>query len=295
MSQPRDREPRKPVAAPYRAPAAMRASLRRALWLAVLAIGLSPAAAEEGPLPPCGQAPTPEYGKINEPLHVRVWHVVDVGENWRPPACTGWESRDFTLLMAAAGRFSHDSEADGLLRRLARVSAQRAIRYWSVTLQRWRDLVSEAYVVADPETKTARPDFSPDDLRNGRELFFFQNENTPLGEVVYRMRIVERTPRKLVFAVENATPVRFLFMPVFEPGAFQLLYFLDQEAEGVWRYYNLVRARVTNAFLVNGQEASFINRAAAIYRYLADIPTDLEPPAAPTPAYRTPINDDSRG
>jgi hypothetical protein len=32
--------------------------------------------------------------------------------------------------------------------------------------------------------------------------------------------------------------------------------------------------------LINGHEASSINRAVAFYRYLAGIPTNLEPPAA---------------
>jgi hypothetical protein len=42
-----------------------------------------------------------------------------------------------------------------------------------------------------------------------------------------------------------------------------------------------VRTRKIASLLPAGNEASYINRAVAFYRYLTGIPTDMEPPASP--------------
>jgi hypothetical protein len=60
----------------------------------------------------------------------------------------------------------------------------------------------------------------------------------------------------------------------------QSICFLDRESKDVWRYYNLTRMPKQASVLTMGHDASFINRAVALYRYLAGIPADQEPPAA---------------
>ena len=58
----------------------------------------------------------------------------------------------------------------------------------------------------------------------------------------------------------------------------QSTFFLERlPASGAWGYYGLWGIR-TNA-LTSGHEASSINRAVAMFRHLAGIPTDQEPPA----------------
>jgi hypothetical protein len=62
-------------------------------------------------------------------------------------------------------------------------------------------------------------------------------------------------------------------------GGEQAHLWIDAEAPGRYRYYTVTRLTGKLPFGVTG--ASMINRAVALYRYIAGIPTDLEPPAAP--------------
>ena len=60
----------------------------------------------------------------------------------------------------------------------------------------------------------------------------------------------------------------------------QSIYFLDRESENVWRYYSIARTGKNANRLIAGNESSAVNRAVAFYRYLVEIPTGQEPPAA---------------
>ena len=75
--------------------------------------------------------------------------------------------------------------------------------------------------------------------------------------------------------------MRYMFLTLFNPGEMQSVYFLDRESDDVWRYYSLVRTGRNASRLATGHESSSINRAVAFYRFLAGIPADQEPPAAP--------------
>jgi hypothetical protein len=126
-----------------------------------------------------------------------------------------------------------------------------------------------------------RTDFSLTEMQAGRRLFYRQIENTPAGDVVYRIRILERSAERLVIAVENTLPISWLLVPLFDPGGHQFLYYFEREEQGRWLYYNLARARLRWSFPFLGQVESYINRAVAVFRHLTGIPTDREPPPAP--------------
>jgi hypothetical protein len=275
---------------------AIRATWTRAAlaaWLlALVMLSPSPPAATDGLQPPCsGKPPLPPYAEITAPPNVRAWSGDDLGPawDWRPPPCTGWTSRKFTTLVALAARFRHDGDVDGLLERFGAISALTRVRYWSVSKSQWRDLVEEAYAVADGAGKgdDAKPrrDFSAAELRAAREVSFHEDDTGPAGGAMYRLRLLEVEPTRLVLSVENVTVVRVMFLSVFVPGALQSVYFLDLLApeEGIWGYYSLTRATVSDIgdLMAPHQTASAINRAAAIYRHIAGIPTDQEPPLAP--------------
>lgn len=85
----------------------------------------------------------------------------------------------------------------------------------------------------------------------------------------------------LALDTEKIGAVRYHLLPIFRPGGIQSITFLDRESQDVWRYYSLMRTGKGSNPLAAGYEASSINRAVAYYRYLAGIPTDEEPPAAP--------------
>ncbi len=239
------------------------------------------AAAERGPRPPCGDSPRPEYSGPGARPIVEVWDDEEISGAWDPPACTGWTARDSGVLVALAGSFHHDGDVEDLLRRFGAISTLTQIRYWSVSDKAWRPLVTEAAALSAPEAERRRADFGITDWVRGRDLFVAQKDNRSSGTVVYRMRLLEVWPERLVIQTENMTSVRLWLLPLFGPGDIQAAYFLERLSPDVWGYYSLSRTDVGSKLLSGGHEASYVNRAVALYRHFAGIPTDREPPAAP--------------
>lgn len=235
----------------------------------------------EGPHAPCDGAARPAFPKVDSAPQVRVWFGGDIEGGWTPAACTGWDKQDFTILVAVAGRFHDEAGIDGFLARAAAISSLSSMKYWSTTRKRWRDLVPEAYALEGPKKGLRRSDFSVEELKSGQNLYYWQRERSPANDVIYGLRLRESGPERIILAMENALPIKRYLVTLFKPGQHQLLHILEDDGDGDWNYYSLMRSRAEISALVRGHEASFINRAVAIYRYLAGIPTDLAPPAAP--------------
>lgn len=235
--------------------------------------------AQQGPQPPCGKEPVPPYPDLDNSPVVRFWSESAFGRDWRPPACTGWAEAGFSTLIITAARFRYTLGAEGLLNRIGAISALEGMRYWSTTHQQWRTLVVNAYASIGSQPGQRRGDFTPDEMQEGRVLYFEQADNLS-GKALYRMHIAESSPDRLVFEVENVSIMRYLFVTLFHPGEMQSIYFLDREGDNVWQYYSMVRTGRNASRLATGHESSSINRAVAFYRSLVGIPTDQEPPAA---------------
>lgn len=195
-------------------------------------------------------------------------------------ACTGWGSRRFDVLVAVAGRVRGEDNVETLLPRFGEVSRLAGVRYWSVSKKRWHDLITEAQALEGPDGKRRRADFSVDEMKPGCDLYF-RLRNGGSGSVIYRMRVREIASKRLVLETENTTAVRLLALPLFKPGDLQSLYFFDWSFPGVWNYFSLTGIRHGASPLPRAKEFSYINRAVAIFRKIAGIPTDQEPPAAP--------------
>ncbi|MGA3292431.1 MAG: DUF6675 family protein [Candidatus Acidiferrales bacterium] len=236
-------------------------------------------AAQSGPQPPCGKQPIPPYPGLDDSAIVKSWSKSDFGRDWRPPACTGWAAVGFTTLVTTVARFRHTSEAEGLLHRIGAISELAGIRYWSTTHKQWRTLIVDAYALTDLQRGQRREDFTPAEMKEGKDLYFEQSDNLS-GKAIYRMHIAEASADRLVFDVENVSTMRYLFMPMLHPSEMQSIYFLDRESDGVWRYYSIVRTGKNANGLIAGNESSSVNRAVAFYRHMVGIPTDQEPPAA---------------
>jgi hypothetical protein len=222
---------------------------------------------------------TPPYPTLAESPTVKFWSPAELGENWRPPACTGWRGEGFSTLVTTVARFRHASGMQDLLRRSGAISSLAGIRYWSTTAQSWQTLIEDAYAVTGAEGNQRRQDFTLEELKPGSVLYFLQVDNLS-GKAVYRLHIAEATPQRLVFDVANVTLMKYLFVPLFEPGEMQSVYYLERESQDVWRYYGMARTGRNASSLATGHEASWINRSVAFFRHIAGIPTDREPPAA---------------
>jgi len=234
---------------------------------------------QSGPQPPCAREPVPTYPGLDDSPVVKSWSKSESGLDWRPPACTSWGATGFTTLVTTVARFSHTSEAEGLLRHIGAISELAGIRYWSTTHQQWKTLIVDAHALTGLQTNQRRDDFTLDEMKEGNVLYFVQVDNLS-GKGIYRIHFAEVSADRIVFDVENVSTMHYFFITVFHPGEMQSIYFLDRESENVWRYYSIVRAGKNANRLIAGNESSSINRAVAFYRYMVGIATDREPPAA---------------
>jgi hypothetical protein len=112
------------------------------------------------------------------------------------------------------------------------------------------------------------------------KVFYFEQEDNLSGKAMYKMRIAEASPIRLVIQIENVSTIHYFLVPLFRPGEVQSMYFLDRESQDVWRFYSIVRTGSNSNRLLTGNESSAINRAVAFYRHMVGIPTNQEPPAA---------------
>jgi hypothetical protein len=235
--------------------------------------------AQSGPQPPCGMEAIPPYPGLDNAPSVKYWSESDFGHDWKPPACTSWAEAGFSTLVTTVARFRYTSGAEGLLRHIGATSKLAGMRYWSTTHKQWRTLIVNAHALTGSQPNHLRQDFMPDEMKEGKLLYFEQADNLS-GTVIYRMHFIEASADRLVFDVENAGSIGNFFVTLFHPGEMQSIYFLDRESDNVWRYYSILRTGRNASRLAAGHESSSINRAVAFYRSLAGIPTDQEPPAA---------------
>jgi len=240
---------------------------------------ISGAAPQLGPQPPCGNEPIPPYPGLDDSAIVKSWSESDLGRDWISPACTGWAAVGFTRLVTISARFHHTSEAEGLLRHIGAISELAGMRYWSTTHKQWQTLISDAYALTGLQPAQRRADFTPDEMKEGKVLYFEQADNLS-GKAIYRMHISEASADRIVFDVENVNTIRYFFIPILHPGEMQSIYFLDRESDNVWRFYSIVRTGKNANRRIAGNESSAINRAVAFYRSLVGIPGEQEPPAA---------------
>jgi hypothetical protein len=242
--------------------------------LVLLLLAPLPVHAEGPPLqPPCGGPSQPAAAAAGRPPVTAVWNEQALRKaGWRPPACLNWTPERTKLAVVLAGDFHFAGTADDLLARLGAFSAYKSIRYWSVSQHGWQGLVSEA-------GRVGGPDLAASDLVAGSSFDYFENDRA--GRTVHRLKVLERTPERVVVASENVTPLRVMLLTAFEPGALQSVTFIDKRGPDLWSCYQIVRAGQSASSMVLGSEASYLNRSAALYRHVAGIPSDRDPPVAP--------------
>lgn len=144
--------------------------------------------AGDGPRLPCGgQQPFPPYADLRSTPNIRVWRRWQLGSDWAPPSCTGWLPKN-GIVVALAGQFSFSGSASDLLGRFGAISTLTGLRYWSVSENGWRVIISHATALEGPDLDRPRPVFSPAEMRSGTNLYFAHDDNRGSGEVVYRMK-----------------------------------------------------------------------------------------------------------
>jgi hypothetical protein len=247
----------------------------------LLAVALCSAKALAGPSGhDCGGLPSPAYGQPGAP-HVAVWRDGDATTAVHPPACLDWTSWHATVIVALAGLLPGPDSEDALLSRFAAISRFQGIRYWSASASSWQTLITDAAAVFGPKDARRRRDFSPKELSPGQPVYFSVADNYSSGPVVYRMQVTAIGPGQLTIAVENTTSLWVFLLPLFGPGDLHSFYVLQRLGPGLWGYYSLTGVKEGALAWFGGDATSTINRAAAVYRHIAGIPTDRNPPLAP--------------
>ncbi len=201
-------------------------------------------------------------------------------KDWTPSACLGWPSTRFRLVVALAGSFRQDGDAEMLLARFGAVSAMRGLHYWSVTDNAWRVLVTDAAALADPDARQHRADFAAPEMIAGIDLFFEERDNRSSEPVVYRLRVLHASQDRIVIETENVSPIRAFLVTLFPPGSLRAAYFLERRVPGTWSFYGLSAVTEEAGALAAVSEPSYVNRAAALYRHFIGVAGDREPPLA---------------
>lgn len=255
-------------------------SLRAVVAFALLLLASGARALD--PQSPCAIAGTPGYPSPDSAPTIAIWQGKDLEQgNWHPPSCTGWsaESRS-RLIVTLSGSFHFDGPMSALLARVGTISALRSIQYWSTTEKKWGPLSNDAFALTGPDSKLRRPDFLPSELVKGAELYYWEDD-TRTGPAVYRLRVSESAPERFIISCENVTPIRRFWFTLFKPGALQSVLIIEHIAPGLFGVSVLNRSGEGASVLTEGHETSYVNRATALYRQLAGIRTNQEPPAAP--------------
>jgi hypothetical protein len=104
-------------------------------------------------------------------------------------------------------------------------------------------------------------------MRSGTDLYFTQTENRAGGDVVYRMRVRDFGPNRFVVTIDNASPVSRYLVTLFNPGDLISVHFLERRGPREWGYYGLAWAGDSLVSRLAVPEASYVNRALALYRH----------------------------
>lgn len=211
----------------------------------------------------------------------QVWQEQELARaHWQPPVCSGWPaSSESKVLVSLTAGLRSGGTMTSLIARLGATSALPGVLYWSTTDGKWGPIVRAASALSGPDPGARRRDFSASEFTTGAQLYYWEDDSRT-GSTVYRLTVLERTPDRLVVSSENVTAIRRFYLTVFQPGALQTLFTIQAAGPGAFAVRILTRSGEGSSMFAAGHDKSFVNRAAALYRYLAGIRTDQEPPAA---------------
>ena len=252
----------------------------------VLLVALVPLAAEaqsafEGFAlsPPCQGAPQPAYSHPGNAPAIAAWSESDANRAaWQASPCLHWTGGRTRMVTALAASLRASSMED-LLTRYGALSQYGSIRFWSTTRQAWEELVTSAGFVDGPAATYSHPDLTPADFVPGRVFYYYEIDR--IGRTISRLTVRQRSEDRVELTTENISPVRFGIFTLFQPQALQTSTFFERRGAGEWGFYQTIGVGEGSDFIAVRSPSPYINRLTAFYRYMAGIPTDSLPPAAP--------------
>ena len=203
----------------------------------------------------------PPYAGANSPPSVATWR----GLKRLAPECRTTLQGAAELTVAFASLFTIAGPIDDIAERLGAVSATKGLKYWSVTDQDWRLLISDAYAIESENGSVRRADFTDKELLSGETLYFAQNDTRTWGLNKYSLQVVSSSANHMVVVSQNISSLSIGPIKLFEPGATNTVVFINRLDANTWRYFNLTTIKNSRLPV---QEKSVINRQAAFYRLL---------------------------
>jgi hypothetical protein len=219
---------------------------------------------------PCASPTWPAPSALGSPPSVATWHSQQFPRDWQFPRCTGWDAGRFESFAAVSGTFN-DPDVDAIAGRIGAISSYRGMRYWSVTDRRFEVLITDAFAVDGPNPGARRADFTPAEMRAGRELFFVEQDNRSSSPILYRMKIVAHDAGRLIIDFVNVSRVSKLFLTIFDPGDLRTALFVSARGGDTWQCYALSASnpRAFSGLLAN--DKSLTNRLLAFYAHSARV------------------------
>ena len=101
------------------------------------------------------------------------------------------------------------------------------------------------------------------------------------GRSVHHLTVRRRTADKVELSTENLTPIKYSLFTIFEPHALRSATFIERRGPTEWGYYQTIGVGEGSDFIAVRSTSPYINRLTALYRYMAGVPTDGAPAAAP--------------
>jgi hypothetical protein len=229
--------------------------------------------------PPCEGTSPPNYGAPGGKPAIAVWSEGDLSRAaWQAAPCLNWAGGKVRMATALGATIAAPS-LDELLGRFGALSQYKSIRFWSTMYDHWEEFVGGAGITDGPDARYSYPDLKAADFTAGRSFFYYETGRT--GRTIHKLTVRQRTADRVEVATENISPIRYAGFTIFEPRGLQTVTFIERRAPDQWAYFQTIGIGDSSNFLATQSSSPYVNRLAAVYRYMAGMPTDRDPPMAP--------------
>jgi len=199
-----------------------------------------------------------------------VWYKKELPHDWVLPAYTGWANNDFSVLVSTQGELPGTLSQQKILAKIGSISKQQDIIYWSITKNKWRNLISRSVALEDASRDHQRRDFLPQEFTLEHDFYYWQEHNTPAVDILYAMNFSEISNDKITFNLTNMNKIHWFSLPVIPKKQYQHAFSIQRNKQQNWEYRHLLRVYSPLAKLVVGNRESLIHREKAIHRYMSE-------------------------
>lgn len=174
----------------------------------------------------------------------------------------------FDYLVVVKGKLKTTISQRKLANIFLAISKMKGIPYYSVTRDRWEELIMESYTVSDAEPHKTIPDHTRN--QTGAFGFCFKQKDNRGGEILYKGVLDWKDNGTITYRTYNAQDISRYIIFRFRAGAIYRLIKIFPASDG---YYFYVASRVKlPPFIPEKKTAkqSLANRAQAVIRFYRD-------------------------